>query len=546
MRATTCLGDDILPRGRKTRALLAYLCLVPAASVARTAATELLWGSGSDPMARNSLRQAVRELTSAFGPIARSLITATRAAIRIDVDACWIDARSLLSRREALLDPVRLLEGMDHTSARFDKWLEAERSRFTGLLPERANAGAAAVNAPTRRLRVGVLPFYVDDGKDDLGLSLSQEIAAGLSRFRWFDVISPVVLRETGSRGIIGRHEPHGDFDYVVDGRISQAGKTLSIAVRLLDLAERVDPIWNETFHLAKSDLHRLDEVVTVPLVARIDPAILHIEGQPKRRRQYGATGLLLLAIPMIFSMSRRKYEEAGNLIERARSLEPGNAMAEAWAAQWHVFHVGQGWSQNPVESYRKAQEHALQAIEIDPENAEALGIYAHCCSIINKNFDAALKYFNRALLLNPSLALNWALSAATYCYIGEPDVAIDRLRRYRELTPADLGFSWFESFYTVAYTFKGDYERAVLVGRRAVKSNPNFTAGYKPLIAALGLLGRVEEARPYVDKLCALEPTFTVERFGEVYPFKRDEDRQRYLTGLRRAGVPERLSVKV
>ena len=60
-------------------------------------------------------------------------------------------------------------------------------------------------------------------------------------------------------------------------------------------------------------------------------------------------------------------------------------------------------------------------------------------------------------------------------------------------------------------------------------------------LLASLGHLGRLDEARHYVEKLLSLEPDFTVERFGQVYPFKKDRDRERYMTGLRLAGVPER-----
>jgi len=37
-----------------------------------------------------------------------------------------------------------------------------------------------------------------------------------------------------------------------------------------------------------------------------------------------------------------------------------------------------------------------------------------------------------------------------------------------------------------------------------------------------------------------ALEPNFTVELFGKVYPFKFQSDRERYMSGLRLAGVPE------
>src|ERR1043166_8372001 len=41
----------------------------------------------------------------------------------------------------------------------------------------------------------------------------------------------------------------------------------------------------------------RIDERTVDAYVARIDPVILHIQGEPRRRERYGATGLLLQAI---------------------------------------------------------------------------------------------------------------------------------------------------------------------------------------------------------------------------------------------------------
>jgi TolB-like protein len=395
---------------------------------------------------------------------------------------------------------------------------------------------------PSRhRLRVGVLPFREIDCKNEkgLGLSLSHEIAAGLARFRWFDVISPTALR----RGRSSADEQHerAKLDYVVDGSISGSGRQLQISVRILDLAGPAQPVWSDRFDIALSHLHRLNELVTTRIVGRIDPVILHIEGQPKQRERYGATGLLLLAIPLTFSMERRQYEEAGRLIQQALAMEPNNAMSEAWAAHWHLFYGGQGWAKDFDKTNERAQHHALKAITLDPENAEALGIYAHCCSRIAGDFDSALAFFDRALRLNPSSAFTWALSALTHSYIGEPEAALQRLKRYRELASPELYFSYFETVYAVAYTFKGDYERAVLAARRAVEENPNFTASYKPLIASLGHLGDREEAQVFVDKLLSLEPDFTVERFRQTYPIKKTLDRDRYTTGLRLAGIAER-----
>ena len=613
MRATTYLGANILPHGKRARAVLGYLCLAAGEHVAREHLARLLWDRVPAVAARTNLRQALRELSTSFGDLAKELITAGRNLIRLNVEACWIDALAALALDPGAFDVPRgellalcrgeLLEDLDGASASFDRWLLDARTRVSirlqallerelghadgrsnaralaralAHLRERARtleeyarrreqwqstlpmpaspaasqgpAGRAALApsaAPTRdRLRVGVLPFLAHTSRreEDLAFSLSQEIAAALARFRWFDVIAPISLQPTPStRFADERHLRRMDLDYAVDGTVCGNGRDLHIEVRLMELADYARPVWRECFDLAVGELHRLNDLVTTRIVGRIDPIILFIEGQPNRREHYGATGLLLLAIPLIFSMERKKYEEAGGLIGRALEIEPDNAMVAAWAAHWHLFYAGQGWSQDVERTHEITQTFALRAIKLDPNNAEALGIYAHICSIVNKDFDAAVYYFDRSLRLNPSLASIWALSAATYCYIGKPEVALQRLERYGELAPLDPYYSWFEHLYTVAYTFKGDYERAVIVGRRCTKATPDFVAGYKPLLAALGHLGRQDEAKPYLEKLLSLEPNFTVERFGNRYPFKRGEDRRRYMEGLRLAGVPER-----
>jgi DNA-binding SARP family transcriptional activator len=640
MRATSYLGDDVLPRSKKARAALAYLCLASSARVPRGRIASLLWDRVSASQARSSFRRKVlTALTASMGSLAGELISAERTIVSLNRGICWIDALALMkspysdaaTRADlAVLCAGELLEGLDNVSASFGTWLAGERVRFKERLvaaldnvlheisrrgdhkqaasvarriisidPTHQGASRALMRAlatlgdrqgalcefercreallrvlnakpaleserlyrrlrghvprksatiapaavsdqrqrklPERgRLCVGVSPFDADDSNSgSLSVSLSYQIAAGLARFRWFDVIPPASL---------SRHEYAG-LDYAVDGTISGGGRDLQINVQLLDLVDQsqAQPVWGEQFDVAHSQLHRLDELVTTRIVARIDPVILHIEGQPKRRERYGATGLVLQAIPLIFSMERKRYEDAGQLIQQALALEPDNAAVEAWAAHWHLFYIGQGWASDVENTAAKAQQHALNAITLDPENAEGMGIYAHTRSYSAYDFDNALRYFDRALRLNPSLAFNWALSAATYCYIGEPDTALQRLQRYRQLAPPDLYFSWFETLYTIAYTFKGDYVRAALVGRRAVKATPGFIAGYKPLIASLGHLGRRDEARGYIGKLLSLEPNFTIERFGQTYPIKKASDRDRYMAGLRLAGVPER-----
>jgi DNA-binding SARP family transcriptional activator/Tfp pilus assembly protein PilF len=650
MRATSCLGDEVLPRGRRARAILGCLCLAAGERLERRTLAVMMWDRVPPYQAHASFRQAFRELVVSLGSLANELIIADRDTIRLNTDLCWIDALAIMApapsqnlRDLAALCGGELLERLDDVSVSFGQWLVDERARFgekcralresgeqrranpeaneraeiarrlitfgptyegasrvlmraladmgepaqaleeytrceralrtilnveptaetralndaIRMVPARGEQGQMEVAsaAPRRttadlqpsrpnrnRLRVGVLPFRTQSllPADDLALSLSQEVASDLARFRWFDVVAPMAFAggqpaNLHSDDLMRRNE----LDYVVDGILSSNGSGHHVVVRLLDLTRYATPVWSDRFELAADEPYRVDDV-TARIVAQVDPVILFIEGQPKRRERHGATGLLLRAIPLMYSMERGKYQEAGDLIRRALEQDPDNAKIAAWAAHWQVFHVGQGWARNESQALAQAQSLALRAIRIDPKNAEALGIYGHICSFLNKDFDTALRYFDQSLRLNPNLAYIWALSAPTHCYIGQPDIALQRLDRYRELAPFDPYFGLFETMYPLAYVFKGDYLRAATIGRRVVNSNPEFSNGYKPLIAALGHLGRREEAQAYVEKLRRMEPHFTVEHFGKVYPFRRDSDRQRYMQGLRLAGVPE------
>ncbi len=138
MRATSCLGDDVLPRAKKARAALGYLCLAFGARVPRARIASMLWDRVSDAQARTSFRQVVSELTAAMGCLSAELISTGRATVRFNTDLCWVDALALLESSQsdatrsglAVLCGGELLEGMEEISDPFGQWLTKERIRF--------------------------------------------------------------------------------------------------------------------------------------------------------------------------------------------------------------------------------------------------------------------------------------------------------------------------------------------------------------------------------------------------------------------------------
>ncbi len=52
--------------------------------------------------------------------------------------------------------------------------------------------------------------------------------------------------------------------------------------------------------------------------------------------------------------------------------------------------------------------------------------------------------------------------------------------------------------------------------------------------------MGRIDEARAAFDRYSRLVPGQTVETVRAQVPFKRPEDMERFLEGLRESGMPE------
>lgn len=124
MRMVGPSGENILPRFRKTRALLAYLCFAEGAPVTRSSLIELLWALSGDTQARYSLRQALTEVKGTIGRAVPGLIEIERESVRLNTAACWIDVFA------GQVNPGRLLEDLHGVTSAFDQWLFIERTRL--------------------------------------------------------------------------------------------------------------------------------------------------------------------------------------------------------------------------------------------------------------------------------------------------------------------------------------------------------------------------------------------------------------------------------
>lgn len=135
MAVQDACGKSLLPRARKTRALLAVLGLAAPRPVLRSQLTALLWSQREKEQARASLRQAIHELQETLGTPCGRLLCAERNHIALLDTGLWVDAVDLgrdAGTSDDLLDLFRspLLEDLAGLDPAFDRWLDEERRRL--------------------------------------------------------------------------------------------------------------------------------------------------------------------------------------------------------------------------------------------------------------------------------------------------------------------------------------------------------------------------------------------------------------------------------
>ena len=401
--------------------------------------------------------------------------------------------------------------------------------------------------------RIGVLPLTLvgtEPAHSYLALGLAEEITSALSRFRWLSLVSTSSLAQAVQDGrddyalrqILG-------LDYLIDGTVQRGGERIRVTPRLIDLRDGNQVVWTRRFDRSLDDLLSLQDDVASETVAQVDPELLRLESRRAvlvPMANASPWDLMLRALPGMSRSDRTQFMESGTALRRAIERQPDLAPAHTWLGYWYGFLIEHGWVEDLDEATETASRHAERGITLDPQNARCFTVAGHIRAALERRLPEALSLHERALALNPNLAMAWALSGFAHLWASNLDQAQQRLERYRQLSPADpFAFQYDVGFSFVAY-MRSDFERAAEYGRAVNELNPDYAPGCKAYLAALGQLGRHNEAAVVRRRLLAFEPGFCLDRFMAATPFEDTRQTERLADGLRLAGIKETAETEV
>jgi adenylate cyclase len=333
---------------------------------------------------------------------------------------------------------------------------------------------------------------------------------------------------------------------YVLEGSVRKAANRLRISGQLID-ASTGGHLWADHFDGVLEDVFELQDRVTSSVVGAIAPKLEQAEIERAMRKpteSLDAYDCFLRAMAHYHLFTRDSLLEARRLFRRATDLDPNYVAAYGFEAWCVAVCKTNGWLADPEREAAEGVRLARRAVAIGMDDPVALLLGGGGVADLAGELENGIAYVDRAIVLNPNLALAWSVSGWLRSFLGEHADAIVRLERAIRLSPYDLLAYNFYTGMGFAHLFAGRYDEAVSWARRAALEKPDWASTVRVETIACALSGRIVEAREALARLRAIDPDLRLSHLergrGVASTWRRAEDRALYIEGLRRAGLPQ------
>ncbi len=377
---------------------------------------------------------------------------------------------------------------------------------FIGRYTGQNTANAARTEAATRGLpakSIAVLPFdnlSRDPDNAFFAEGVQDEILTRLAK-----VADLKVIARTSTQKFKSAPENLPDIAkqlgvlHILEGSVQKAGDQVRVNVQLINALTNTH-LWAEIYDRKLTDIFAVESDIAKTIADTLQAKLTGSEKQMMASQPTNDT-----TANDFYHKGRSLWEKrtgdnipkAINFYEQAIARDPKYALAYAGLANAYVllpFYTGAHRS----DSFAKAKEAALKALELDPKVAEAhaaLGKF----NFFHMDLAESMREYQRAIELKPNYATahQWLGNDSLVSY-GRFDEAIAEGKRAVELDPlspvinADLG---------VTFYLARRYDDAVEQLQKTLTIDPTFFYAHYNLGTALQLKGNLTGAIAEYEK---------------------------------------------
>ncbi len=384
---------------------------------------------------------------------------------------------------------------------------------------------------------IAVLPFVnmsPDPEQEYFADGVTEDLITDLSRLPGIAVISRhSTFTYKGAAISVQQVCEELGANLVLEGSVRKVGNTVRITAQLIE-GFSGQHLWAQRYDRDLENIFEIQDEVNQKIVSACSLQLSEGVRQKRDRRgtevidayDYVLRGMKETQANTMEGSARARY-----CFESAHELDPDYAAAYARLALNYIFRWIQDWSKSKEDSLDKGLEFALKAVAIDSQLAMAHA--ALCWAYVwHGEHDKAVAEGRLAIDLDPDDVLALERLAMGMIFSGEADLSLPFIEKARRLNP---NFT-YDFVHGVAMFMMSNYAEAIEDTQSSFDLSPHFVPAGLYLAASHALAGNQSEAEAAVAKIRQVSPGYQL-RNGFLMQFKKPEDRERFIAGLRQAG---------
>jgi len=285
----------------------------------------------------------------------------------------------------------------------------------------------------------------------------------------------------------------------VLEGSVRRAGSQLRITAQLIDVSGG-HHLWSERYDREFADVFAIQDEIARIIARRLQatgPERLTISPPTDNLDAYEAF------LRGRFSYEKgtpEAYSDSVKYYEQAIALDPRFAQAHAGLAEAYGF-----WAfiTESADRFPKSKAAASRAIELDESLADAYGILGWITFFADWDWNATIRFFDRAIELNPNSPRANQFAGGALANL-DPVKALPLATKGIELDPlsplANQTFAWvlFQN---------GRFSDSIQFAEKALQIAPDFLLAHLTLSFPLLETGQLEKAEETFERMLDIRP---------------------------------------
>ena len=336
-----------------------------------------------------------------------------------------------------------------------------------------------AVTIPEKS--IAVLPFVnmsADEADEYLCDGMTEELVNVLSKVKGLRVpgrSSSFAFKGKNEEDIFRKVGEQLHVNSVLEGSVRKAGDKLRVMAQLINVADGFH-LWSDSYDGDMKDILAMESDVAQRVVRALKVQLGVDEARAltnKPTENAEAYRLYLLGRYHFGKFARVGWTDAIQYFEQALRIDPGYALAYCGLADTYGWAGGQTLPGR--EAWAKEMEFAQKALALDPKLAEAhlAMATAFFCVLDPHGFE---KELDRAVKLNPNLALAYDQYGWTFGQMGRHDESISAEKRALELDPLNSLFNTDLAFF---FYWARRYDDAIAQIRKTLELDANAAVAH-------------------------------------------------------------------